>query len=205
MSSYKDKKTFDFISVKTLLALALVAVIVASVAVVAVQKEHQKHPRLTDTFIENQILPAGELVSAKMIYNGLVTYQNGEIPLLTKKGFSMIYRAEVQAGVDLTNAEVDIFKDEVDVYLPPVEAFTIDIDPDSLQFYDSKFALFNWENKQDVVEAIKFAEEDVRENGQLDALAALAREQTEQLLEGLLSPVIGERTLNVSFTAASNP
>ena len=32
--------------------------------------------------------------------------------------------------------------------------------PNSLEFYDSSFALFNWENKQDTAEALKVAQQD---------------------------------------------
>ena len=59
----------------------------------------------------------------------------------------MVYDAEVRAGVDLAQARVEVSGNAITVSLPAPQLLGIEIDPNSLEFYDSSFALFNWENK----------------------------------------------------------
>lgn len=194
----KETKRHEF-SLKSVVVLVCAAMIAVSITVVSFNMTKERKPVLTDTFIHAQIMPAGELISSKMIYNGLITYSDGNIPFLTKKGFSMIYRAEIEAGVQLKDVDVNILSDKVVLTVPPVDTFDITIEPESVQFYDEKFALLNWDKKQDVIEAMKFAKEDVMENGQLDELAELAQEQTTAVLTGFLQNVVGDRTISVEF------
>ena len=49
------------------------------------------------------------------------------------------------------------------------------------------------------MESLKVAEEDVRENGNMEELMAEAQEQTEILLTGFLDELIGDRTLVISY------
>ena len=84
-------------------------------------------------------------------------YENGDIDFITKKAFTMVYDAEVRAGVDLAQARVEVSGNAITVSLPAPQLLGIEIDPNSLEFYDSSFALFNWENKQDTAEALKVA------------------------------------------------
>ncbi len=198
----RETKHSEF-SLKSVIVLVCVAIIAISITVVSFNMTKEKKPVLTDTFIHAQIMPAGKLVSSKMIYNGLITYSDGKIPLLTKKGFSMIYRADIQAGVQLEDVDVKITSDKVVLTVPAVDTFDITIDPESVQFYDEKFALLNWDRKQDVIDAMKYAKEDVLENGQLDELAELAQEQTTVLLTSFLQDVVGDRTVCVEFENAA--
>lgn len=66
----------------------------------------------------------------------------------------MVYSADVTAGVDLSQASVTVSGKQINVTLPQAKVQTVSIDPNSLKFYDSSFALFNWENKNDTAEAL---------------------------------------------------
>ena len=111
--------------------------------------ESSKKPELNTSAITAQISELSQLSTAELAYRGLVRYSQGEITFLTKKEFTMIYDANVKAGVDLGQVQMDIKGNKVSVTLPKAEIQDITIDPDSLEFYDEKFALFNFQDRQE--------------------------------------------------------
>ena len=136
-------------TVKAVIYLLIVVILAGMVVYLTQSLRRDREPEITGTFIDSKLEAAGELTSAKMIYNGLIHYSDGSIPFLTQKAFNMTYRAEVRAGVDLSKANTEVTDSEVTVTLPAVEIFDISIDNDSIQYYDEKAALLNWERKED--------------------------------------------------------
>ena len=136
-----------------------------------------------------------ELTTARLTYTGLIKYSEGKIPFLTQNSFSMIYTAKVRAGVDLAQAGIEIGEAQVVITLPECEVQSIDIDEQSIEFYDEHWALFNRTEKEDVIDTISAAKEDVRQNTDLESLLESAGQQTRQLIKGLLEDEIGEREL----------
>ncbi len=197
MDEKKEKWMKNKGALKAALHLATVAVIAVVIIFIFVSVRGDREPEITSTFITNKLEEASELTSAKMIYNGLVRYSDGEIPFLTQKAFTMIYRAEVRAGIDLKKVEPSVTKKKVTIKVPKAEILDIHVDEDSIQYYDEKFALFNGEKKEDAIEAIKSAQEDVRENGDVEELKNKAQEQVKILLEGLFQDSIGDRKLEI--------
>ena len=179
-------------------AVALVAVGV--VGTLAFQRAFEPSVKLTATSIQEQLTNSSELATAKLDYRGLVRYENGDIDFINKKGFTMVYDAEVRAGVDLSQARVEVNGDVVTVSLPQAQMFGIEIDPDSIEFYDSTFALFNWENKDDTAKALVVAQQDAEGKADQTNLLGQAREQAHTLVENLLAPLAegdGAYTVNV--------
>lgn len=184
-----------------LASIRMVSILIIAIAAIFVTYRLTKkdEPEITNTFISEKLEEVSELTTAKLTYTGLVRYTEGNIPFLTKKEFNMLYRAGVRAGIDLSQANIDVTDSEVKLTLPKAEIQEISVDADSIQFYDESFALFNGEKREDTVEALKVAEEDVRENGNMEDLMAEAQEQTEILLTGFLDELIGDRTLVISY------
>ena len=184
-----------------LASIRMVSILIIAIAAIFVTDRLTKkdEPEITNTFIGEKLEAVSELTTAKLTYTGLVRYTEGNIPFLTKKEFNMLYRAGVRAGIDLSQANIDVTDSEVKLTLPKAEIQEISVDADSIQFYDESFALFNGEKREDTVEALKVAEEDVRENGNMEDLMAEAQEQTEILLTGFLDELIGDRTLVISY------
>lgn len=153
--------------------------------------ESRKHSKadLSSSAIAAQISELSELSTAQLEYRGLVRYSEGEIPLLTKKEFTMIYDASVKAGVDLSEVTVTVNGNQVTVHLPAARIQNITIDPDSLEFYDEKFALFNFQNRTDTVTALQYAEDDVKDWVQETDLLASADEKAQSLITGFLNSV----------------
>lgn len=182
-------------------AVALVAVGV--VGTLAFQRAFEPSVKLSSTSIQEQLVNASELATAKLEYRGLVRYENGDIDFINKKGFTMVYDAEIRAGVDLSQASVDVNGRTVTVHLPAAQLLGVEINPDSLEFYDSTFALFNWENKQDTAEALKAAHTDAEGKVNQTNMLTQADEQARTLVENLLRPFTqGERAYTLSIVAA---
>lgn len=154
-------------------------------------------PVIDSQYISSKLDEASNLTTAVLTYNGLITYSDGSIPFITKKSFSMIYSAEIRAGIDMSKVDITVTEDKVIVRLPEVEVQSVNVDPDSIQFYDEKYALFNWSDKDDVVTAISSAEADVTENADINGLKEKSRVQAEEIIKGLLIDSIGERTLEI--------
>lgn len=195
----RDRKNVWVTLMHLLMVIAVVFVIVFIVNKVETILEEQREPEITGVFISEKMQTMGELTSAELIYNGLIRYSDGEIPVLTKKEFSMIYRANVKAGVKLSEAEVEITDEQVVITLPQVQILDVTIDPDSIEFYDEEAALFNWTEKEDVIDTMQAAKSDVIANANIEELRAKAKNQTELLLRGLFEDAIGERMLVIKY------
>ncbi len=160
-------------------------------------------PKITTDYITGKLEVASELTTAELTYTGLVKFEDGSIPFLTKKGFTMKYTATVKAGIDFSKIEVDVNSKTVVVTIPETEIQSVNVDSNSIDFYDESHALFNWSSKDDVTTAIQAAENDVSQNADTESLKTKSSEQTEKLVRGLLEDVIGDRELVIKRKAAT--
>lgn len=60
----------------------------------------------------------GELATEEYTYTGIYKLSNGQIPFITKKGFTMVYTANFKAGVKVKDIKVQVNQDQVTVTLP---------------------------------------------------------------------------------------
>ena len=158
--------------------------------------------------ITARLTQASDLATARLEYRGLIRYEAGEIRFITQKGFTMIYNAHIKAGIDLSKAKVDVSGETITVTLPKAEIQDITIDPGSLEFYDEKFALFNFqdrEDKEDTVTALQAAKEDAEKNAADSELLTTANEQAQRLIQELLAPVTkdSEKEYTIVFNEPS--
>lgn len=195
----KDEKELKLYIIKLIMAVVIVFGVVYVVSKLTNLWSKKDEPDITNAFISEKLEAVSDLTSAELIYNGLIRYTDGNIPILTQKGFSMVYCAEIEAGIHLSEVDVNVTDSKVEIVLPEIEVLDINIDSDSIQFYDEKSALFNWTEREDVVEAMKAAEEDVMANAEIDKLKAKAKRQTTQLLQGVFEEIIGDRTLEIRY------
>lgn len=196
MTEQKEKEKWGF-KLRIGLIILILLLLLAGFAGFTISNKiyESKQPKITSTYISEKIQTASDLTTAEMVYHGLITYSDGEIPFLTRKQFSMIYSAKVRAGVDFSKIKVDVTKDKVVIEIPDAEIQSIDVDSDSIEFYDEQFALFNWTEKEDITDTISAAREDVRTKADVESLVQKADEQTAVILQGILSSSIGEREL----------
>lgn len=173
--------------------LCIVCIALGVIGTLFVQQNFLTTHTLSASTVHEELSACSELATTNLNYRGLVRYEDGDIDFLTKKGFTMIYDSKVRAGVDLDAAEVEVSGRTITVKLPAAQLFGVEIDADSIEFYDNKFALFNWENKQDTAEALKLAQEDAESKVDKSDLLEKATEQARTLVETLLKPLtVGE-------------
>lgn len=174
---------------RILFLIMLVAMFVGGFAA-GTMYEQQQHPTVSAAFIATQLSECSDLATAKIHYNGLVHYEDGDIPLINKKTFSMTYQAEVRAGVDLSQADVKVSNGEIVVTLPKATVQTTSIDPSSVQFFDQTWGLFSWESKDDAKTALEQAQKDLEKNMDDLRLIDEANMNAERAIRGLIAPTL---------------
>ena len=190
-------------------------IIVAAAALIAVgflgARLLNREPQVSvsATSIEERLSKCSSLTTARIDYRGIIKYSEGEIQFINKKSFSMIYDAQIKAGIDLSKAAVKVSGKTIQITIPQPEIQDISIDSDSLEFYDEKFALFNWTDKEDTAKAMAYAKEDAQAKaGQTDILNQ-ALEQARTVIETLLLPVTEDTNspyqLSVDYEEPKSP
>ncbi len=162
--------------------------------------EDRRKPKVTSSYLESKISEASDLTSAELSYDGLLEVTEGKIPFITEKGFSMRYTAKIRSGINVSDVKISVSDEEVIVTVPRSDVQSVYVDPESIEFFDKKFALFNWSSNYDVVDAIAAAEDDAIAHTELiNELNQKADQQTESVLRGLLEDAVGERELTFKF------
>lgn len=169
--------------------IALIAIGVLSVKLI----EANKAPAVSTSVITKQLQNMTDLTTSQLQYRGLVRYEEGNIIFINKKSYTMIYDAKVKAGIDMSKVSVEVDKEKIQVNLPKATVQDIVIDSDSIEFYDEKNSLFNWENKQDTVTALQLAKEDAGQRIDEEELLIQAEEQAKNLIQTLFLPMTEEK------------
>ncbi len=186
------------------LVIALILVAIGVAGGIYIQKQvgtvaAEEVPELSSQMIFDKLSESSELTVSKLSYNGVVEFQEGEIPWVTQKSFIMMYYAEVTAGIDLSAVTVDLSDTKVTVTLPEAQVQFYKIDSESIKFYDQSSSLFNPISNEDTVEAIKLAEQNLNENADVEELLNYTRERSEIVIYNLLSDVIEDRTIVIGW------
>ncbi len=183
----------------------LIGVVLTLIAVLFLSKsfgglfDFSSAPKVDKKILVESINEVSELTTAELSYSGVIRYEEGTIPLITKKAFFMTYHADVRAGVDASKIVINANDEIVKVTIPQVDIQDIRVDEESIVFYDESSSLFNWAERQDVLDAIKIAKEDVIDKGDMQGLVEKAREKTETIFRKILNNQIGDRELLIEF------
>lgn len=168
--------------------VALIMVGILSVKLLDAKKE----PIVTTSAITEQLKNMSDLTTSQLQYRGIVRYEEGNIAFINKKSYTMLYDASVKAGIDMDKVSVGIEGKTIKVQLPKAVVQDVVIDSDTIEFYDEKNSLFNWENKQDTVTALQLAKEDAEQRIDETKLLEQAQAQAESLIESLFLPMTEE-------------
>lgn len=139
--------------------------------------------------IEERLSKCSSLTTARLDYRGMIKYEEGDIPYINKKSFSMIYDAHIKAGIDLSQAKVEVNGKKIKVTVPAPEIQDIVVSPDSLEFYDEKLALFNWTDREDTAKAMEYAEQDAAAKASQTDILTQASDQAKTVINTLITPI----------------
>ena len=151
-----------------------------------------KEPRIDVDHINVKLQDMGELTTAELAYDGMLQYEKGNIPLITKHGFLMTYSAYARAGIDFSQVRVRLNGDGVKVILPKSEVQLVYVDPESISFYDESHALFQGDEKEDLRTALIEAEADANEHMDFDMVLSRADSRAEQIICDVISELAGD-------------
>ena len=157
----------------------------------------KSRPKVDAERLMERIEECSDLTTAKSYYTGLVRFSEGSVPLIDKNSFSMKYDAVISAGFDLEKVDIDVTDDRVTVKVPKAEILDINIDPDSLEFYDNRTSLFKTDRKEATKQALIEAKKDAEEHAAKKGLVEEADKRAEVIFRGILSDGIGAREVVV--------
>lgn len=184
------------LSTKIIIAVVLV-VLVGGGAFYFLNRDNTE---LSAGAITAKLEDASDCTTQKLIYNGAVTSKKGKIPFINKSSFLMTYTATVKAGFDISESKVDITDDKILITIPPMSIQGIEIEPESLEFYDTSMALFSPDGKQETKKALKAAKKDAEKKAKDSELLEAAGENAEKLVKGLIVDSAGDREIVVEQT-----
>ena len=183
---------------KRVLGLIIALLLGAVLAAGGMFYMHMKaQPHVDAKGLMERLEESSELTVEKSYYTGIVRFSEGTVPLINKNGFSMKYEAELDAGFDLEDVSIEVTDNAVVVTVPKAEIQSIDIDPDSLEFYDNKTSLFKTDRKEATKKALQEAEKDAEKNASRKGVLEAADMRAEVIFKGILEGGVGNRDIIV--------
>ena len=194
----KKKKSFlkKLLLNKYVISGALIIIAILAVVIYLKVFAAKDEATLTNKMILSTITKSSELTTAKLNFQGFAKYDDKGIPVLTKADFSMTYEATARIGVDLEKVKsrvVDPKKNKkgvVWITLPKAEVQEVKIKPDSIEYFNEKVAIFNFDDKEDSDKAQALAEKEAKKQAENMGVLEYADMNAEELIKGILSEVV---------------
>ena len=160
--------------------------------------------KISSDIVKNQILSVKELTTLKYKYTNVGSFENQsefygmKVPFTLKK-FIISYDGEVNAGINLEEAEV-LLNDQdkkISIRLPKAKILNHFIDEDSLTVFDEKNSLFNKLEIKDFSnfrkDEMKKVEEDLLRKGFLEEADEKSKDAIRDILK--INPLLEEYTI----------
>lgn len=122
----------------------------------------------------------------------MTEYKDAGIKILNRSDFIMVYKAQIEAGIDIKEVEIncDDLQKNIYITIPKSQITGAKVDPASIKYFDEKFAIFNPDPKQDASDAVSLAESDVKKEAENTGILELADKQAAVLIENLISNAV---------------
>lgn len=117
----------------------------------------------------------------------------------TEKKYVFSYDGTVKAGVDFKKIGMEIAGNEIHVRIPEAEIFGVQVDPESYTIYYEGESIFNKLKIEDVNEAQKALEEEVREKAVANGILENAMNNARMLITGYLSAIYDLNEYSIVF------
>lgn len=183
---------------KRILGIILAILFGAALAAGGMYYMHLKaQPHVDAKGLMERLEESSELTVEKNYYTGIARFSEGTVPLINKNSFAMKYEAEIDAGFRLEEVTIEVTDDSVIVTVPAAEILSINIDPDSLEFYDNKTSIFKTDRKEATKIALQEAQKDAEANATRKGLLEAADKRAEVIFKGILEGGVGDREIIV--------
>ena len=193
MNEKQKRNLWKNINVNKLIRKILLILLVAIVIVLGIYFFlYNDEEEVTEDYLGTKLSKVGELTTVKLNYTGFLQYQDKGIPIFNRSDFIMTYEANARVGIDLEKVEIEVDNTNkmVSLTIPKAEIQDVKIDTSEIKYYDSDFAWFNVDEKEDGNKALELAEKNAQEElGKMGVLES-ADEQALTLIKGLLQNAV---------------
>lgn len=169
---------------------------------------------INEEVLKEKLETCSELTSAKYQLTGQITreesyktkydFLNSISKRFATKSFVIKYSATIGFAVDLSKAAIKVDTNVVRIDLPSATMQSLSIPADSLQIVSEQKNIFNWENKDDMKEALQDAEKHALATCDTTKMIRLANTEAVKTLTTLLCPLTetenGEKAYQVIIT-----
>ncbi|MBO4772216.1 MAG: DUF4230 domain-containing protein [Bacteroidales bacterium] len=178
----------------------LVGILVAAGVCVYLSKMNmfiKSESHINEEVLREKLLTCSELTSAKYQLTGQITrtesYNTGAgwFDKLGTKSFTVKYAATIAFAVDLAKAKISVDSNTnvVRIDLPSATLQSLTIPSDSLTIVSETKSLINWENKNDMKEALRDAEIHALKTCDTTKMIRMANTEAVKTLGTLLCPL----------------
>ncbi len=182
-----------------LIGLTIGMILAASVCVYLskMNKFVKADTHINEEVLKEKLLTCSELTSAKYQLEGQITrtesYKTGNswFDKLGTKSFTVKYSATIAFAVDLAKAKISVDSNTniVRINLPSATMQSLTIPSDSLNIVSETKSLINWENKNDMKEALRDAEVHALKTCDTTKMIRMANTEAVKTLGTLLCPL----------------
>ena len=151
---------------------------------------------VNEEVLKEKLMTCSELTSAKYQVEGQITrtesYNTGTswFDKLGTKSFTVRYAATIAFAVDLSKAKINVDSGNVvRINLPSATLQSLTIPSDSLRIVSETKSLINWENKNDMKEALRDAEMHALKSCDTTKMIRMANTEAVKTLGTLLCPL----------------
>ena len=165
---------------------------------------------INEEVLKKKLLTCSELTSAKYQMEGQITREEsyktgvGWFDKMGTKSFTVKYSATLAFAVDLSQAAIKVDSNVVRIDLPSATLQSLSIPSDSLKIVSETKSLINWENKNDMKEALQDAEKHALKTCDTTKMIRMANSEAVKTLGTLLCPLTesedGEKAYQVIIT-----
>lgn len=171
-------------------------------------------PKVKIEHLNNQIKNIGYLITSELQYSGVVEYEtnsenNPLYKLFISKKFLMLYDAEINAGIDLSDIELIEVKNndtesKIIVNIPKATIKSCIVNP--RKFYDLKKSWIEYgeTDKEAMNSARLLATEDAKNNINFDKLLSNAQKQAEIIVGNLIETGMINTKYDIEFKISDN-
>ena len=179
----------------------LLAIVVLVGGFYVYPKYFEKHP-LDGIAMEAMLRDCAELTTQTLVVTDVFEESTGTIPIVNKNKYLVKYRATVDAGFDVSKAEVEATESEIIVRIPHcrIVVDSVNVRGKDIKTYDTNFAIFS-PSENDVLKLVEAAEKHALEYASRDesGLLEAADLNAERLVKSLFSGVAEGREIVVEF------
>lgn len=143
-------------------------------------------------YILSKLEKSSDLITSKLKYTGMSEYKDEGIRFINRSDFVMVYEAEATAGINIKEVDVDVnnILKEVKLIIPKAKILSVNVNMDTIKYFDKKFSLLNVDPREDAAKATSLAKEEAKKELENMGILESADEQAELLVKGLLEDAI---------------